>query len=278
MTGFDSNAYKKRTMTIWNEVAPRYHKRWAGLNEGPFRSTTRLVMQAGIKKGDRVLDIACGTGMVVKRISSRIGAGGSVIGLDISKSALKIAKRVNSKNNAEFIMADAETVWLKKQFDAVTCQYALFFFPRARKVLCNAGLLLKKGGILAVAVHGTNVPFFRCILDAVTKSVPDYLQPGEPDLTRFSTPEALREEVKKSGYSEILVNTFVFRYSPGRFADYWEDYLRYIAKPLRRKIDRLPAGQRRDLRECVGENVRPYTKRNGRIVFPWEVLVLTARK
>ena len=173
---FEPKEYKKRTITIWNEVAPRYHKRWASTNAGPFQSTQKLVILAGIKKADHVLDIACGTGVVTKKISSRVGNGGKVVSFDISNKALDIAKKFNStKKNIEFIQADAETIFLKNQFDVITCQYALFFFPNSKKALCNAKHLLKKDGILAVSVHGHNTPFFSCILDAVMRFIPDYV-------------------------------------------------------------------------------------------------------
>jgi len=59
-------------MTIWNEVAPRYHKRWASEDKGPFASTKELVDLVGIKKGNKVLDVACGTGVVTKKLTQKI--------------------------------------------------------------------------------------------------------------------------------------------------------------------------------------------------------------
>ena len=47
---------------------------------------------ADIKKGDHVLDIACGTGVVTKKVSSKVGKNGVVVSFDISKKALEIAK------------------------------------------------------------------------------------------------------------------------------------------------------------------------------------------
>ena len=44
-------------MGIWNEVAPRYHKRWATAKRGPFQSTKKLVELIDIKKGDHILDV-----------------------------------------------------------------------------------------------------------------------------------------------------------------------------------------------------------------------------
>ena len=70
---FSHTQYKQRNMTIWNEVAPRYHKRWAGPDNGPFRSTSKLVQLMDLKKGYRVLDVACGTGVVTKKIRRKVG-------------------------------------------------------------------------------------------------------------------------------------------------------------------------------------------------------------
>ena len=47
--------YKQRNMKIWNEVAPRYHKRWASVNKGPFQSTKKLIELVKINKNNLVL-------------------------------------------------------------------------------------------------------------------------------------------------------------------------------------------------------------------------------
>ena len=276
---FDSVGYKKRTIKIWNEVAPRYHKRWANTDNGPFQSTEKLVEQAKIKEGDFVLDIACGTGVVTKKIIFKIGKNGMVIGLDISKEAIKIAKKFNSrKNNLDFVLADAETLNFKEKFDVITCQYALFFFPNSQKVLCNAKRFLKRNGTLALSVHGHNVPFFNSILKAITKFVPDYIPLESPDLDRFGTKHALKNEIKKSGFSKIKINEYVFTYSPGTFSDYWNNYLKYIANPLKEKLNKLSLQQRKNIKDLAAKNTIPYTRKDGTIIFPWQVLVLTAKK
>lgn len=265
-------------MKIWNEVAPRYHKRWASTNSGMFQSSKELVRLAKIKKGDFVLDVACGTGAVTKIVSSKISNSGYVVGIDASKRAIDVARTWNNKKNLDFVLADAENVCFKSFFDVVTCQYALFFFPNSQKALKNAKQALKKDGTLSVSVHGTDVPFFSSILDAVTKFIPDYIPPGSPDLDRFGTKKALGREVSKAGFSKVLVKEFTFSYSPGKFSDYWGNYLRYIAKPLKEKLNKLSKKQKSQIRELVKKNTLPFTKKNGTIVFPWQVLILTAKK
>ena len=270
--------YKQRKMKIWNEVAPRYHKRWASVNKGPFQSTKKLIELIKINKNNRVLDVACGTGVVTKQIQKKVGKSGYVVGIDTSTTAIKIAKKENKKN-LDFLNADAENLSFSKKFDIVTCQYALFFFPNAQKALKNIKNSLKKSGIIGISVHGNkdNVPFFSSILDSATKYIPDYIPPGTPDLDRFGTKSALKTEIRKAGFSNIVTKEFIFNYNPGKFEDYWQNYIKYIAKPLKEKLNALEYSKRKEFKNSVKEKTLQYTKRNGDIIFPWQVLILTAK-
>ena len=272
--------YKQRNMKIWNEVAPRYHKRWASVNKGPFQSTKKLVELVNINRGDAVLDVACGTGVVTNEIQKKIGKSGYVVGVDTSSTAIKIAKKWNGKkSNVNFVNADAEKFNFSKKFDVVTCQYGLFFFPNAQKALKNMKNSLKESGNIGISVHGRkdSVPFFSNIIDSVTKYIPDYVPPGSPDLDRFGTKSALKSEVSKAGFSKITVKDYVFHYSPGKFEDYWKNYLKYIAKPLKEKLNDLDYSKRKELKQLVKEKTSQYTKKNGEILFPWQVLILGAK-
>jgi len=272
--------YKQRNMKIWNEVAPRYHKRWASVNKGPFQSTKKLVELVNINKGDSVLDVACGTGVVTNEIQKKIGKSGYVVGLDTSSAAIKIAKKWNGRKlNVNFVNTDAEKFNFSKKFDVITCQYALFFFPNAQKALKNMKNSLKKSGNIGISVHGSKdrVPFFSNIIDAVTKYIPDYVPPDSPNLDRFGTKSTLRSEVSKAGFSKIIVKDYVFHYSPGKFEDYWGNYLKYIAKPLKEKINKLDYSKRKELKQLVKDKTLQFTKKNGDILFPWQVLILSAK-
>ncbi len=275
-----NSEYKQRNMKIWNEIAPRYHKRWASVNKGPFQSTKKLIELVKINKNNVVLDVACGTGVVTKQIQKKVGNLGYVIGVDTSTTAIKIAKKWNEKiKNLDFVNIDAENFSFSKKFDIITCQYALFFFPNAQKALKNMKNSLKKSGKIGISVHGSkdNVPFFNSILDSVTKYIPDYVPPGTPNLDRFGSKSALKAEVRKAGFSNIVVKEFIFNYSPGKFEDYWKNYIKYIAKPLKEKLNALEYSKRKEFKELVKEKTIQYTKNNGEILFPWQVLILTAK-
>lgn len=277
---FEPNSYKKGIIGIWDEVAPRYHKRFAKKDLGPFKSSAKVVELAKIKYGNYVLDVACGTGSLTKKISKKVGSAGMVVGVDASKNAIKIAKRwVGPQRNLDFVVADAEKLFFEKKFDAITCQYGIFFFPDALMVLKNLKKNLKKNGTIVVSVHGEGdtVPFFSVILDAVTKYIPDFFPPGGPDFDRFGNKKALRKVATDANFKKIKVNEFVFSYSPGSFSEFWKNYLRYVAKPAKKKLDALSKEKMKKVRELAKKNSQQYSK-NGKLVFPWKVLILTAKK
>lgn len=272
--------YKKRLIKTWNEVAPRYHKRWAKNNIGPFRSSSELVRLANIQAGHTVLDLACGTGAITKRVTARVGLSGKVIGVDSSISAIKIAKKEISKANLDFILSDAEFIKFNKKFDVVTCQYALFFFPNALKVLRNIKQYLKKNGTLALTLHGNKdtVPYFSNILDVVEKFIPDYIPQGTPNLDRFGTRDQLKKIISKAGFTNVRIWEYTFTYNPGTFSDYWQNYLKYLARPLKEKIKALSDVEKKKMKNQIKQNTLPYTKKSGQIVFPWKVLILIAKR
>ena len=273
-------SYKKRNMETWNEMAPRYHKRWASKMHGPLQSTEKLIRDVGVREGEAILDVACGTGMVTKMIGQAVGDAGLVIGADTSVSAIRIAKK-HGGQNVLFVNADAENMAFAKKFDAITCQYALFFFPDAPKALKNMRHNLKESGRIGIVVHGSKdkAPFYGAILDAAAKFIPDYVPEGTPQLDRYSTKRDLEKEVADAGFSNVVIKEYIFTYSPGTFENYWEDYQRYVARPIKAKIDALGSARKEEFREEIRRNAIRYTdRRSGVITFPWQVLVLTAMR
>ncbi|CAI9830681.1 MAG: methyltransferase domain-containing protein [Nitrosopumilus sp.] len=270
-------AYKISEMASWDEAAPRYHRRWAGARTGPFQSTPLVVRAARIGAGDRVLDVACGTGAVTCEAARAAGPGGSVLGVDASAGALRIAARACRAPNVSFAIYDAENVRLGARFDAVTCQYALFFFPDARRALRRMRRHMAPGGRLGIAVHGADTPFYTSFLGPAAELIPGIARPGAPRLDRYGTRGALAAAVRGAGFSRVVVREHVFRYSPGTFEQYWRRYTRNAPARIREALRGAGRPAVAELRKRVREGTAPYT-RGGRITFPWQVLVLSARR
>ena len=110
-----------------------------------------ILDNAGVRAGARVLDIACGTGVLVPDYIRR-GAK-CVVGVDISPEMIKIASSKFNDKDVSFVCADAETAFFGSDFDCVVIYNAFPHFCDVERLLDNLCSMLKKGGILTVA-HG----------------------------------------------------------------------------------------------------------------------------
>jgi ubiquinone/menaquinone biosynthesis C-methylase UbiE len=274
---FDPIQYKLNSKANWNTVAPDYHQNWADKHQGPFKSTREIVNLAQINQHDKVLDLACGTGAVSKEIIQYLNRNGLLIGIDLSRTALSIAKKSIQNTNVEFLEMDAEHIAFNILFDKVLCQYGLMFFPNVEKVLESARRILKKEGRIVIAVHGPpeEVPYFSCIMNPVLRHIPDIRPEGTPTVHRFGDPDNLNNELAKAGFSNISIKKFIFSYEAGSFDEYWQDYMRSTANSIRPKIESQGNKIISTIKTEAKQNVSKY-ETNGKITFPWTVLVASA--
>ncbi len=105
---------------------------------------------AGIRRGNKVLDVGCGTGVLAREALKRVGSDGQVAGLDLNEGMLAVAARTEPKiewrqgNAASLPFEDA-------RFDVVVSQFALMYFPDRTAALSEMWRTLAPGGRLAVA-------------------------------------------------------------------------------------------------------------------------------
>lgn len=269
-------SYKALCARTWDEMAAKYHRRWSSDRRGPWGGATAATVEcARIKRGDSVLDVACGTGMSSAALAKAAGPSGFVLGVDASRAALRIAR--GAAPGCAFACMDAERLGSARAFDAAVCQYALFFFPDACGALRQMSACLRKGGRITVTVHGNDTPYYTSILDAVERYVPGYLPAGSPRLDRFGSRPALASELRGAGLSSVRVREFRFSYSPGTFEQYWSAYRRYASGRVRSMLAKLSRPEMAGLKRQARENAARYAGRGGRITFPWQVLVGSAR-
>jgi SAM-dependent methyltransferase len=111
----------------------------------------RVVAAAKIQPGHRVLDVACGTGILARETAAQVGTSGSVAGLDSTSGMLAVAARLAPQ--IEWRQGLAESLpYADRSFDAVVSQFGLMFFTDRRKALREMRRVLSPGGRLAVAV------------------------------------------------------------------------------------------------------------------------------
>lgn len=274
---YDPVKYKISSIQNWNTVARGYHDDWAGKGRGPFKSTAKLVEVANIRPSNSVLDVACGTGAVSIQVAHLLGPSGVLVGIDFSRGALEIAR--SSVPTGNFFEMDAENIGLvTRRFDRILCQYALMFFPDPAHVLSQLYELLKNGGRLAMAVHGTpeGVPYFSTVMEPVLRHIPDIRPKGTPTVHRFGDLSDLKEVITNAGFKDISIKELTFDYEAGTFEEYWSDYMSTTANSIRATIEGKGLPVVAQIKAEAEQKARRFTKDDNKICFPWQVLVATA--
>lgn len=111
----------------------------------------RVIDAAQIRRGQRVLDVACGTGVLAQAVAERVGNSGMTVGVDVNEAMLNIARA--KAPWIEWHKAPAEALPLDdERFDSVLCQFGLMYFSDQRVALEEMMRVLRPGGNLAVVV------------------------------------------------------------------------------------------------------------------------------
>ena len=110
-----------------------------------------ILDNAHISAGSRVLDVACGTGVLIPDYLKR--GVSSVTGIDISTEMIKLAQQKFTQPNVHFICGDVEAAEVGTDFDAIVVYNAFPHFPAPQRLIEHLAGLLKVGGMLTVA-HG----------------------------------------------------------------------------------------------------------------------------
>jgi arsenite methyltransferase len=215
-------------------VAKAYGLAAAGYNKPALQffsqGAAALVDFAGLSRGQKVLDVATGTGHAALYAGIKVGAEhGSVVGIDIAEEMVHLANshaKTLSRCNVRFELMDGEhTTFADHEFDAVLCSYGIFFLPDMAKGITEWQRVTKPGGWVCFSTFGDTAfqpqsDLFEQRIRHFGPLIPDKKRPF--GWQRLVDPQALVALLDQAGMTNVEVREVKIGYLLRDKEAWWE--------------------------------------------------------
>jgi len=164
-----------------------------------------LIAAASIKPGERVLDVACGTGVVTRLAAKKVGGAGSIAGLDMNPGMLSVARAVTPSDVAiDWYETSAEAIPLSDgSFDVVLCQMGLQFIADRIQALKEIRRILRSGGRVVLNLPGPTPKLFASFRDALARHIDAKCAGFVTIVFSLHDAEQLRELMAGAGFHDV---------------------------------------------------------------------------
>jgi len=252
------------------EVAQNWSRGQAQREEYYQPATEMMLDLADLRTGNRVLDVAAGTGDQTLLAARRVGLNGHVLATDLSATMLKAAIEAARKaglTNVETRTMNAEDLDLNPgSFDVIICRLGLMLFSDPPKALRGMHRVVKPGGKVATLVFSTaeknpyqGVP--SALLQGLGSKVPSLFALGEPGM--------LEDAFRKGGFPSVVVHTVSLQ---RRFPSSAE-YVRSLQDtPFAPIMAKLPDAERQQAWAEIEQRISQLKSSNG-LELSGEVLI-----
>jgi SAM-dependent methyltransferase len=272
----------------WNEVSGPKWVRLGDRVDAQIAPIGREAMdRASVQPGERVLDVGCGCGQTSLELAARVGAGGMVLGLDISGPMLAEAERTREEaghQHLSFVQADAQTHDLEAEaFDLVFSRFGVMFFDDPVAAFSNLFSALRPGGRLAFVCwqEPGNNPWISVPMMTLASLMPIPLpdSPTAPGPFAFSDPERLVGILEQAGFREARCASLERDVSLGGGLDI-EDAVDFVLEmgPAGAAIRDAGEEAAKAARDAVLEALRPHVSEGGSVVLGAASWLATAVK
>jgi ubiquinone/menaquinone biosynthesis C-methylase UbiE len=233
--------------------------------------------------GERVLDIACGTGLIARLAAERVGRTGNVTGLDLNPGMLSFAASITSPDPA----TSAPITWREASatnmplpdaaFDVVYCQLGLQFFPDRPAAMREMYRVLVPGGRLGLMVwQGIQYsPGFGALAAALARHVSTEAAGIMRAPFGLAEAEQLRALVAAEGFRDIAIQSVADTVRFPSISRFVQDYVR--GSPLSGHVAKVSDDARAALVSEVGDELTPDVAGDA-LTFPIKAHLASARK
>jgi len=231
-----------------------------------------LLELAAIGAGERVLDVACGTGVLARLAAVQVGPAGAVAGLDVNPGMLAVARSVAPSIDWHESAAES-TPFADGAFDVVVCQLGLQFFTDRSAALREMRRALVPGGRLLASVPGPPPRVFAILEHALRERVGAEAAGFVAAVFSLADPGEIRTQIDEAGFEDAAVSSRTRSLRLPAPADFLWQYV--LSTPLAGAVAALDERRRFELEREVVARWERFTV-DGALGLDLDVVVATA--
>jgi ubiquinone/menaquinone biosynthesis C-methylase UbiE len=268
---------------MWASVASRWEEHADDVEVRAQDLTDAILAAAGLRGGERVLELACGPGGAGLAVAARLGelgAGGEVVLSDVVPEMVEIARRRVAASGAEQLVRcevrDLEAIDESDgSFDVVVCREGLMFAVEPAAAVGEVRRVLRPGGRAVVSVWGARArnPWLGLLLDAVSAEVGIPIPPpGIPGPFALGDDGLLHDLLVAVGFDGVDVAEVDVPLVAPSF-DRWWHRTTAVAGPVAGILAGLPPDRRARIEAAVRDAVDDHTDADGSLRLPGVALL-----
>jgi SAM-dependent methyltransferase len=262
---------------MWGSVAGGWAEHSDYVDARGAHVTEAMLDLTAPQPGERVLELACGTGSVGLAAAER---GCEVVLSDVAPEMTAIAgRRAAGRAGVSTLVLDLEEIAQPDDsYDVVLCREGLMLTPAPGRAAREIARVLRPGGRVAVAVWAERErnPWLGIVLDAASAQLgAPFPPPGVPGPFSLSDPERLAAVLAEAGLEDVAVTELPVPARAGSFEEWWARTVA-LAGPLARVVGSLPAPAAEALRARARASARAYETADG-LELPGVTLLASAR-
>jgi ubiquinone/menaquinone biosynthesis C-methylase UbiE len=236
-----------------------------------------LVRSAALRPGERVLDVACGTGLVARLASQEIGADGTIAGLDVNPGMLAVARTATpSGMSIEWHEASAEAMPLPDaSFDVVLCQMGIQFMPDKKGVLGEIRRVLVPDGRLIFNVPGPTPRLMAIMEEAFARHIGVETAGFVNQVFSLHDETEIQNLVSDAGFRDVSVKPYARELRLPAPAEFLWQYVN--STPLAGAMAQVDDGSRSSLERDIVSKWQEFV-RDSALNLQLRTVVVTARK